>query len=362
MKTHIQNLSLLILIFASVHACKVDPAIPKTREGAPVFGISFNVPSGWPQPVYNYQTNTLSDEGFRLGRKLFYDTRLSRDNTISCGSCHQDFAAFAHSAHSLSHGIDGLFGTRNAPALFNLNWHPNFMWDGGVNHIEVQPLAPIINPVEMDETMENVIVKLKKDLAYQQMFTEVFGDNTINSQRIFRAIAQFQGMLVSANSKYDKYVRGEPGGVLSDAEQRGLTLFTEKKCASCHVPPLFTDFSFRNNGLRYNTALNDSGRAHVTGLASDRNKFKVPSLRNITVTSPYMHDGRFKKLSEVMNHYTSGIIQSKTLAPELKEKIKLTENEKVDIISFLLTLSDKEFVFNSNHSYPKEIISSTAKD
>lgn len=162
MKTSIQNLSLLILIFAFVQACKVDPAIPKTREGAPVFGISFNVPPGWPEPVYNYQSNILSDEGFRLGRKLFYDTRLSRDNTISCGSCHQDFAAFAHSAHSLSHGIDGLFGTRNAPALFNLNWHPNFMWDGGVNHIEVQPLAPIINPVEMDETMENVIIKLKK--------------------------------------------------------------------------------------------------------------------------------------------------------------------------------------------------------
>ena len=352
MKTHIQNLSLLILIFASVHACKVDPAIPKTREGAPVFGISFNVPSGWPQPVYNYQTNTLSDEGFRLGRKLFYDTRLSRDNTISCGSCHQDFAAFANSAHSLSHGIDGLFGTRNAPALFNLNWHPNFMWDGGVNHIEVQPLAPIINPVEMDETMENVIVKLKKDLAYQQMFTEVFGDNTINSQRIFRAIAQFQGMLVSANSKYDKYVRGEPGGVLSDAEQRGLTLFTEKKCASCHVPPLFTDFSFRNNGLRYNTALNDSGRAHVTGLASDRNKFKVPSLRNITVTSPYMHDGRFESLSQCLSHYNSGITYTENIDTLLKKNISMNNQEMQDIIEFLGTLRDNDFLTDSRFKNP----------
>lgn len=352
MKTHIQNLSLPILILAFLQACKVDPAIPKTREGAPVYGISFNVPSGWPQPVYNYQTNTLSDEGFRLGRKLFYDTRLSRDNTISCGSCHQDFAAFAHSAHSLSHGIDGLFGTRNAPALFNLNWHPNFMWDGGVNHIEVQPLAPIINPVEMDETMENVIIKLKKDPVYEHMFTEVYGDNDINSQRIFKAIAQFQGMLVSSNSKYDKYVRGEPGGVLSDSEQRGLTLFTEKKCASCHVPPLFTDFSFRNNGLSYNAALNDSGRAHVTGLATDRNKFKVPSLRNITVTSPYMHDGRFESLSQCLSHYNNGITYTENIDTLLKKNISMTNQEMQDIIEFLGTLRDNDFLTDSRFKNP----------
>lgn len=352
MKTHTQNLSLLILILTFLQACKVDPAIPKTKEGSPVFGISFNVPPGWPQPVYNYQNNTLSDEGFRLGRKLFYDTRLSRDNTISCGSCHQDFAAFAHSAHSLSHGIDGLFGNRNAPPLFNLNWHPLFMWDGGVNHIEVQPLAPIINPVEMDETMDNVIIKLKKDLVYQQMFTDVFGDNTINSQRIFRAIAQFQGMLVSSNSKYDKYVRGEPGGVLSEAEQRGLTLFTEKKCASCHVPPLFTDFSFRNNGLTYNTALNDTGRAHVTGLVTDRNKFKVPSLRNVTVTSPYMHDGRFESLSQCLSHYNTGVTQTENLDTILTKGIPMSNAEMLDLIEFLGTLRDNDFLSDARFKNP----------
>jgi len=333
-------------------ACKVDPPIPKHLEGPPVYSISFNVPQGWPQPVYNFQTNPLTEEGFRLGRKLFYDPRLSRDNTISCGSCHQDFAGFAHSAHALSHGIDGLFGTRNAPGLFNLNWHPAFMWDGGVNHIEVQPLAPITNTVEMDESVTNVISKLSADAEYKQMFQDAFGDNAINSQRIFKAIAQFQGMLVSSNSKYDKYIRGEAGGTLSASEQNGLALFNQKKCSSCHVPPLFTDFSYRNNGLSYNTSLNDSGRAHITGLTTDRNKFKVPSLRNVTVTSPYMHDGRFGSLYQCLNHYNTGIIQTQNLDTLLINKIPMTNQEMQDIIDFLGTLRDYDFLNDPRFKNP----------
>ena len=217
-----------LLVFAAAIAavlmasCRVDPAIPSHKADPPVNNIVFTVPPGWPQPVYSYQSNPLTENGFRLGRKLFYEVRLSRDNTISCGSCHQDFAAFAHSAHSFSHGIDGQFGIRNSPGLFNLNWHPAFMWDGGVNHIEVQPLAPITNPVEMDETMDKVINKLTADVTYRAMFKDAFGDETVNSQRIFRALAQFQGMLVSSNSRYDKYVRGESGGDLSAQELNGL--------------------------------------------------------------------------------------------------------------------------------------------
>lgn len=326
-----------------LEACKKDPPIPVDKPEPPVYGIFFNVPQGWPQPVYNFQNNTLSEAGFKLGRKLFYDTRLSRDNTISCGSCHQDFAGFAHSAHSLSHGIDGLFGTRNAPGLFNLNWHPSFMWDGGINHIEVQPLAPITNPVEMDETINNVITKLNSDLVYQQMFIDAYGDNLINSQRIFRAIAQFQGMLVSSNSKYDKYIRGESGGTLTSSEQNGLNLFTQK-CATCHTPPLFTDFSFRNNGLSFNTALNDSGRAHITSLPSDRNKFKVPSLRNVSVSGPYMHDGRFASLVQCLNHYNSGINQTENLDTVLTSGIPMTTQEMQDIINFLGALRDNDFL------------------
>jgi cytochrome c peroxidase len=332
-------LSALVLL----QACEKDSPVKEADTGPPVYDIVFTVPLGWPQPVYDFQGNILTEAGFRLGRKLFYEPRLSRDNTISCGSCHQQFAAFAHSAHPVSHGIDGLLGIRNAPALFNLDWHPLFMWDGGVNHIEIQPLAPITNPVEMDETLSNIIAKLSGDAAYRQLFQDAFGDNTVTSQRIFKAIAQFQGMLISSNSRYDKYVRGESGGSLTSAEFSGLNLFAQK-CASCHVPPLFTDFSFRNNGLSFNVAFNDSGRAHITGLPSDRNKFKVPSLRNVTVSGPYMHDGRFSTLQQCLEHYNSGIQQTENLDPLLVSGISMTYQEMQDIISFLGTLQDDVYL------------------
>lgn len=336
---------------AFMSACRVDPQIPSHKADSPVSNIVFNVPEGWPQPVYSYQNNPLTENGFRLGRKLFYEVRLSRDNTISCGSCHQDFAAFAHSAHPLSHGIDGQFGIRNSPALFNLNWHPSLMLDGGVNHIEVQPLAPITNPVEMDETMDGVITKLSADVSYRAMFKDAFGDETINSQRMFRALAQFQGMLVSSNSRYDKYARGQPGGDFSAPELNGLAVFTAK-CASCHKPPLFTDFSFRNNGLSVNTALKDSGRAHITGLPVDRYKFKVPSLRNVAVSSPYMHDGRFATLSQCLNHYNTGVKATENLDPALVSGIPLTAQEMQDLISFLGTLTDNTFLRDERFKDP----------
>jgi cytochrome c peroxidase len=225
------------------------------------------------------------------------------------------------------------------------------MWDGGINHIEVQPLAPITNPVEMDETIDNVIAKLSADVVYQQMFSDAFGDNTINSQRIFKAIAQFQGMLISSNSKYDKYTRGESGGELSASEQNGLSLFTQK-CATCHTPPLFSDFSYRNNGLSYNTALEDSGRAHITGLPTDFNKFKVPSLRNISVTGPYMHDGRFGTLTQCLNHYNTGINQTQNLDTLLTSGISMSTQEMQDIISFLGTLKDDDFLHDPRFKDP----------
>jgi cytochrome c peroxidase len=341
---------IFFLFFLWMTSCGKDPRVPHENE-PPVYDIAFRVPAGWPSPVYSYQTNPLSEAGFRLGRKLFYETKLSRDNTISCGSCHQQFAGFANAAHSLSHGINGLFGTRNAPPLFNLNWHPSFMWDGGINHIEVQPLAPITNPVEMDETLSNVITKLSADAAYPKMFKDAFGDNTISSQRIFKAIAQFQGMIISFNSKYDKYVRKEAGGEMNSAELKGLQIFNTK-CIACHPPPLFTDFSFRNNGLNYNTALKDSGRAHVTGLTGDLNTFKVPTLRNIAVTSPYMHDGRFATLAQCINHYSSAVQSTQNLDPLLTNGIPLSTQEMNDLIQFLNTLSDESFLKDQRFRNP----------
>lgn len=344
---HIKLNCLLLLvgmiIWICFSACNKDPEI--TTDGLiPIPGsdITFQIPEGWPQPVYSFQNNPLTQEGFELGRKLFYDPRLSRNNTISCGSCHQPFSAFAHLGHSVSHGIDNLLGTRNSTPVFNLNWHPSFFWDGGVNHIESQPIVPIQNPVEMDEKLENIITKLTDDADYKKRFGDAFGDEAITTQRIFRALAQFMGTMVSANAKYDKYMRNEPGGDMTVSELNGMQIF-RTHCASCHTEPLFTDFSFRSNGLTP-TAVNDSGRAHITLSPEDLYTFKVPSLRNLKYTPPYMHDGRLNTLEEVLDHYASGINHhTPNLDPLLKNNIPLSQQERADLIAFLNTLNDEAF-------------------
>jgi cytochrome c peroxidase len=337
------------LTFLFVAGCKKDPSFEKTPEI--IEDIEFVVPQGWPAPVYNFGNNTLSNAGFELGRKLFFETRLSRDNTVSCGTCHQPFAAFAHLDHNVSHGIDNKLGTRNSPPLFNLNWHPSFFWDGGVNHIESQPINPIENPVEMDERVGNIVAKLQGDAEYRALFTTVFGDQTINSQRIFKALAQFMGVLVSANSKYDKYVRGEAGGEMNASELDGLQVF-RNKCGSCHKEPLFSDFSMRNNGLPA-TTVNDSGRAHITREIADMYKFKVPSLRNLKYTYPYMHDGRFATLEEVLDYYTTSVHNSGIIDPAIgSEGISLSAQEKASLLSFLNTLNDEAFIKDKRFQEP----------
>ncbi len=317
-------------------ACQPDPSFDPAKP------ISFEVPEGWPQPKYNFENNPLTEAGFELGRKLFFDPRLSRTNDVSCGSCHQPFSAFAHLDHDVSHGVENKLGTRNSPPIFNLNWHSGFFWDGGVNHIELQPINPIQNPVEMDETLDNVVAKLKADADYQQRFKAAFGDETINSQRMLKALAQFMGMLVSSNSKYDKYMRGEAGGNMTSNELNGLNIF-RSKCATCHTEPLFSDFTYRNNGLPANV-YNDSGRAVITNDPADLYKFKVPSLRNLKYTPPDMHDGRLLTLEQVLDYYTTGIHHSPTLDPALKDGIQLSPQEKADLLSFLNTLNDEEFI------------------
>jgi len=329
-------------------ACQVDPEL---KPELPAGNIQQVVPAGWPQPVYTFQGNPLSTNGFKLGRALFYETQLSIDNTVSCGSCHQNFAAFSHSGHTLSHGINGLLGVRNAPGLFNLNWNPYFMWDGGINHIEVQPLAPITNPVEMGEQMPNVLSKIQNSAKYRQLFKDAFGSDTVTTQRMFQALAQFMGMLYSYNSKYDLHLRGEQGGAFTASEQSGYTLF-KQKCASCHTEPMLTDYSFRNNGLSPDPVLKDSGRAHITGQPQDMYTFRVPSLRNIAHTAPYMHDGRMSTLVEVLNHYNSGIVSSPTLDPLLNAGIPLTAQEQNDLIAFLNTLSDYAFLYDQRFADP----------
>ena len=310
-----------------------------------------STPENWPKPVYDFNKNPLDSKVIELGRSLFYDPILSIDNSISCSSCHLSFTAFTHVDHALSHGIGDSIGTRNSPVLINLAWNKHFMWDGAINHIEVQALAPITHPAEMGEDLNNVIKKLKDSKKYPTRFFNAFGDSTISSKQLLMALAQFQLTLVSANSKYDKVKRKEED--FTKQEKAGYKLF-RKHCASCHTEPLLTSGEFENNGLPIDKALNDIGRGKITQIASDNYTFKVPTLRNIEFSFPYMHDGRFKSLSEVLNHYSSGIRHTPNLSPKLENGIELTSNQKVDVIAFLLTLTDKEFLFNRAYQFPRD--------
>ena len=316
--------------------------------------IELKIPPGWPKPTANiFANNKLTEQGFRLGKKLFYDGKLSKDGEVSCASCHQQFAAFATFDHDLSHGVNNTLSTRNAPALYNLAWKTNLHWDGGINHIEVQPLSPLTAPNEMGETLENVINKLKKDTSYKRMFKAAFGDAEINSQRMLKALAQFTGTLISANSKYDKVQRGET--TFADYELRGYNNF-KTHCSSCHKEPLFTDNSFRNNGLSLNR-FKDIGRQSITNLPADSLKFKVPSLRNVQVTFPYMHDGRIYSLYQVVEHYRKGIDTTQaTLDQSLKNRISLSNKEKNDLIYFLYTLTDSSFIKNPRYAPDVKIV------
>lgn len=310
--------------------------------------FELKIPPGWPKPTTNiFANNKLTEEGFQLGKKLFYDGRLSKDGEVSCASCHQQFAAFATFDHDLSHGVSNTLSTRNAPGLFNLAWSTNLHWDGSINHIEVQPLAPLTAPNEMGERLDSVIAKIKKDTAYKRMFKAAFGDPNVNSQRMLKAIAQFTGTLLSANSKYDKVKRGE--AEFTPFEEKGYNVF-KANCASCHVEPLFTDNSFRNNGLALNR-FNDIGRQLITQSSSDSLKFRVPSLRNAQLTFPYMHDGRIFSIPQVVEHYRSGIIMEQpTLDPLLKKRIPLTNLEKNQLVYFIYTLTDSSFTKDKRYA------------
>ncbi len=345
---------LLFIVVAGSNFIFIDTA---TTVATP---IPFVVPDGWPKPVYDFSKNPVTKEGFQLGRKLFYDGRLSKDGNFPCASCHQQFGAFATYDHPLSHGYNNSFTMRNAPALFNLAWQKEFMYDGGVNHLDVQPLVPITADNEMHEVIDSIVAKLKLDKEYRQLFKSVFGSETINTQRITKALSQFLVMIVSANSYYDKVKRGEAQFTLS--QRLGYEIF-EKKCEACHTEPLFTDLSYRNVGLTVDSVLKDSGRMHITRLSSDSLKFKVPSLRNVMVTFPYGHDGRFFSVLDVMNHYRNGVVNGPT-TDSLVKNMKLSNFEIGQLTSFLYTLTDTALLADTRFAPPglNRILSAPLQD
>lgn len=297
-------------------------------------------PAYFPELHYVNQENPITTEGVALGRLLFYEKKLSLDSTISCGSCHAQTHAFADHNNKVSKGVGGLLGTRSSPALFNLGWNTSFMWDGGANHIEVMPLGPFTATNEMAFTMHGVVDRLNASPYYRDAFNAVFGIDSITDQKVLYALAQFMSSMISDNSKYDEFKRGET--VFTSDENAGYQLFLQH-CNSCHTEPLFTDFSFRNNG--FTTSGDELGRKKITLLDEDLYKFKVPSLRNIELTYPYMHNGNLRTLEDVLAHYNS-LDDNELIDANLKKGTTLNAEETKQLIAFLNTLTDYEFIGN----------------
>lgn len=331
------------LILLSLFGAIISMAFYSKKSG-------LKYPKNFPEPSYNFEQNQLTYAKIELGRKLFYEPLLSKNNTISCASCHSPYNAFAHTDHDLSHGIHDSIGTRNAPALFNLAWQNSFMWDGAINHLDLQALAPLTHASEMAESLDSVLLKLNASADYKKAFYNAWNNSTIAGEHVLKSLAQFQLSLVSATAKYDRVKAGKVA--FTKQEKAGYNLF-KTNCNSCHQEPLFSNYTFTNNGLPIDKILNDYGKFALSGKQTDSLLFKIPSLRNLSFTFPYMHDGRFTKLSEVLNHYTGGIEQSSTLHSTLKNAIVLNANQKVDLTAFLLTLNDTAFVLNPTNKFPK---------
>jgi len=330
------------LLLLSLVSCASDSE--SEYENIP---IAYQVPSNFPPMAYNMANNPLTEKGFELGKKIFYDGRLASDGVVSCGFCHIQADAFTHHGHNFSHGVGEAIGTRNAQPIQNMAFQTQFMWDGAADHIELVSMIPIASEIEMNGDFSAIIAMMKNDANYRKLYKQAFENGEINAENMLKALAQFMTMLTSSNSKFDKYRRNEPGGTLSQDELEGYQIFNQK-CASCHATDLFTDNSFRNNGLAINPAINDLGRYRVTENEQDKYKFKVPSLRNIEKTAPYMHDGRLFTLETVLNHYASGVVHTQNLDPILNANgtlgIPLTAAEKLKIIAFLKTLTDHQFL------------------
>ena len=305
--------------------------------------ISPIIPSDNPQTV----------EGVALGKKLFFDPILSADGSQSCATCHAPQKAFSDNT-ATSDGIDGLFGPRNTMPLFNLAWNydERFNWDGNGLSLEQQAIGPIEDPLEFHSNWEEVVSKLQANANYPELFRRAFNTSNITRDLATKAMAQFERTLISANSKFDNYSLGQ--ATLTTQELNGLDIFLREDkgdCFHCHGNPnnpLWTDNQFHNNGL--DNTFSDLGLGQVTGDPSDNGKFKSPSLRNLAYTAPYMHDGRFNTLDEVINHYSEGLQNSSTIDPLMKKVaqggVQLTDQEKADLKAFLLSLSDPTFIEN----------------
>lgn len=297
---------------------------------------SIALPLHFPKPRHTLE---MDEAKFELGKQFFFDPVFSKDSSISCASCHHQRTAFADS-RPLSLGVRGQIGKRNAPALQNLLWSNTFFWDGGVHNIDLIPLNPITNTKELDESMLHILWKINRSKNYVREAQRIYRSDTLTTYQVLEALTHYQAALISDRSKFDQYLIGKTK--LSKEETEGYQLF-QIKCGRCHQGPLQSDYSFRNNGL-YKVSDTDMGRYEISLIEADKGKFKVPSLRNIEVTAPYMHNSAFSTLDAVLEHYASGIRYSPSLDSGLRNGIRFERGEKEKIIAFLRTLTDREFL------------------
>ncbi len=355
------RLVIIIVLGFLVQACRKDeiPNIPEpTSYNLQLPGIIEQYLPPMETPV----DNPLTVEGVELGRKLFYDPILSADNTQACAACHAPSSGFSDE-NQFSTGIDGLEGDRNSMPIVNVGWMNSLFWDGRAKSVEDQAFGPVVNPIEMHNTWPNAVVQLQANEVYPGLFEGAFGTDVIDSVLVAKAIAQFERTLISGNAPFDRYLRQEPTGMTEQEElemYQGFALFmdeTKGDCFHCHgdkFNPLWTDNLFHNNGL--DAISSDKGLGKVTGNSFDDGKFKTPTLRNLAFTAPYMHDGRFATLNEVVDHYSTGLQNSPTIDPLMKSVddggVNLTPTEKGLLIKFLLSLSDSSFITNPDFQEP----------
>jgi cytochrome c peroxidase len=355
--------SLLIFSMFLMVSCKPKDEVQANGNEA----YDFQSPILYGKAKYLSADNPLTVAGVDLGRHLFYDKMLSIDSTVACASCHIQKFGFSDSA-KFSHGIAGGITNRNSMAIANTAWQNIFFWDGRAKTLEQQALLPIANPKEMNMNINELLKRLNVNSFYVEKFKCAFPNEGITSNTLAKAIAQFEQTMVSANSRYDQYKLGKIQA--TEQEKRGERLFFTHpdaasglrggNCGDCHSGTLTFSNAFSNNGLDSNPT--DFGLEGVTGNANDRAKFKIPSLRNIELTAPYMHDGRFSTLEEVLDHYNEHIQPSSTLDPQITSAsnnpvpfhttLGLTAQEKEDIIVFLKMLTDKSFTEDKRFSNP----------
>jgi cytochrome c peroxidase len=357
-----RSVTLLLTAFLLLIAIRSKESADPPVETGP---YAFSYPSNFGNRFTIPADNPMTKQGVQLGRMLFYEKKLSADNTMSCASCHDQKRAFTDGT-AFSRGVDGTPTSRSSMSLANLLWVRQFFWDGRAKSLEEQAITPLTDPHEMGQSLAVSAKKLQQTSAYPPLFKLAFGSDTITGERLTKALAQFERTLISSNSRYDQFLAGQYQP--TEQEKRGHDLFMthpvpEQKlrganCGDCHGGyKTFMEF-YHNNGL--DAEPKDQGREKMTGRNNDRGRFRVPTLRNIALTAPYMHDGRFKTLEEVLDHYNDHIQPSPTLAPLVMEatnevggkSLLLTPQEKQDVIAFLHLLTDSTFITNPRFSDP----------